>query len=237
MESPGNENPSKDTIEQAKYPTELLLPTQKETVLWKRLDEADFPTRTILKRLNRIVNKKFPKYKLQTSSSCSGHIKEDGSMGSEHNDYNYNHAHIMFDTRSKKYLPEMSSYLKAIFNQAVNRTNEKLQDNVINIKEDANPDFVVSRSYFNGAYYSLPPKLLVRHYPELSPEKVGNHPLINTYTISYDFPILRQKDGFPVLDQFWKSLGQVLTTIDGLNIPTSFKKEDFLRPEVRSKTL
>jgi hypothetical protein len=194
-----------------------LSPMPDEVALWKNIDKAEFPIRTTLKRLNRITKIKFPEYKLQTTSSCSGHIKEDNSINLGDKDIYI--PHVMFYSRSKMHLPEMSPYLKGIFKQAVDKTNKKFQDKVITVNEEASANFTTYMSYFDGDYCMLPPKgVPYRKFPNQK-----------TYAILYYFPILRQKNVFPVLEQFWTNLEQVLTGIDGFDIHTPLKKEDFVK--------
>lgn len=228
MELTGNGNSSKREVGKAEnvlskpqeYTAELL-PTSEEVLLWKKIEEADLPIRTTLRRLNRITRVKFPKYKLQTVSSCSGHVKEDGSLTvlwtpipelKPLPDY----PEIMFYTRSRMHLHEMAIYLREIFDQTVTRVNEKFQEDVITIDEDTK--YTPYTSYVNGIYGTL-----------LSEELVRKHPAIKTYSINFNFPVLKQGNAFPVIEQFWTNLEQVLTQIDGLNLHSSFKKEDFVK--------
>lgn len=200
---------------------ELAPASEEEINLWMDIEKADRPIQTTLKRLNRIIKTKFPRYKLQTVSSCSGHIEEDLSLATlqtsipELKPLPY-YPHIMFYTRSRTHLHEMAIYLREIFDQTVTRVNEKFQEDVITIDEDT--EYTPYTSYVNGIYGTL-----------LSAELVRRHPSIKTYSINFNFPVLRHKNAFPVIEHFWAELEQVLIKKDGLNFHSSFKEEDFMK--------
>lgn len=200
---------------------ELLPASEEESNLWKYIEDADPPIRTTLKRLNRIAKAKFPRCKLQTVSSCSGHVKEDGSLAAfrgpipELKLLPY-YPDIMFYTRSRTHLLEMTTYLRGIFGQAVSRVNEKLQEDIITMNEDTK--YSPRVSFVDGVYCTV-----------FSEELAKKHPSIKTYSMSYEFPVLRQENAFPVIEQFWTELGLVLTEIDGLNLHSFFEKKDFIK--------
>ena len=210
----------RDLVE-AEYHLDLkkLEPTsQEERNLWSIIGKADVPIKTTLKRLNRITTAKFPRCKLKTVSSCSGHITQDGSLLVENLTPRYSqdqNPHLMFYTRSEVHCPEMAEYLRKTFEQAVMNLNERFGGNVMSLNDSKRTTY---SSFVNGVYGTVLDEKLARRYPSRK-----------TFAIKFDFPLLEKQNAFPVLESFWTEVERAITEIDGLNLPSQFKLEDFIR--------
>lgn len=195
-----------------------LEPKEDEKALWSILEETDKPIQTILKRFNRIVSEKFPKYKLRTSSSCSGHIDESGHLEAVLHrsgiEPELQNPHLMFYTRSKTHQKEMATYLRKIFEAAIDKVERELESEVIGIEEDLS--YFVHTSYIEGLYGTVLTEELAKKYPSRK-----------TYSLYYTFPVLDRSNAFPVLKCFWKAVEESLTDIDEIHIKSQFQQEDF----------
>lgn len=191
----------------------------EEKVLWAWLDQADIPIRTTLKRINKIAKRRFPQYKLQTVSSCSGHVQPDDSLHSIEwapglvEDYK---PHLMFYTRNETHLPEITEFLKEIFQKAVRGVNEKFGSEVMSL--DVEDKRVIYQAYTSGIYGE-----------SLDPEIARKHPRRKTYSIFFQFPLREKQNVFPILSGFWNAVSESLTEVDNLHIPQSFQPRDFYR--------
>lgn len=168
------------------FAEEKLKPqTPEEKELWKKVERADKPIRTILKRMNRVLKKQFPEIDMQTLDTCSGHVKKDGSIEyyavspqftyekSEKTPAVYFRASIDKTTEDKK--AEVKKILDDLFDQAILETNK-----------------VLGKESISKAEIKMEPGI----------DRDEKYALI----ISCEFILVEKKMAFEVLKNFWKNV-------------------------------
>lgn len=193
--------------------------SQEEEKLWELIEEADRPIRTTLKRMNRILKDSFPTTDIQTTESCSGHIQENESISyrpilpefvdkvPKIGEALFLLLHSSADKTSPTQKRGIKEILDGLFLKAIEATNQSLGKKCIDLLTDKKPRI---EHVFEG------------------PKSKGR----KKYAFSFHFPILEEERAFLVLQNFWLNIERGLGEIDGLQIESSYKAEDFHAPPI-----
>ncbi|MBI5134987.1 hypothetical protein HZA86_02015 [Candidatus Uhrbacteria bacterium] len=200
----------------APIPTKDLAPqSDAERSLWEEIErECELPIQATLKRINRITQDRFPNSQTQTCSSCTGHVKVDGSMLYEQRPKELAHqkierdAHIYLLSLEKNVSTtekiEIENFLETLFNSAIKRVNGSAEEKAMALRNTTQKEAEDA-------------------YPDNSSTAQA------TYLFKFHFKVLKPADAFRILEQFWKALEEELNSRDSLDIHTELKIEDFLK--------
>ncbi len=164
------------------------------------IEEADKPIRTILKRLNAFVTSQFPDIGIETVSSCSGHVQENGELMT-----NYC-PHIIFAVSSDKISTrdkeKIQQNLKKFLNSVVQQADNTLGNNSISLEDKTKSE--AETVYDENGKSSF-------------------------YLFRYYFIVNTSEQGFSVLKNFWSEFEKTLNNKDGQQFDTDFALGDFLK--------
>ena len=197
-------------------PVEPLNPgSDDERSLWEEIDrECEAPIRTTLKRINRILQKSFSDNHVQTCSSCTGHMKHDGSMLYEQRPKELadekieRRAHIFLQAPTQHVSPdkkmEIEHFLGELFTIAIINTNNSLNISAMALENKTKEDSEEMYAHDSTTAHEV-------------------------YLYKFYFKILRHDIAFRCIQTFWEALEQELNKRDGLTIHTELTLADFLK--------
>lgn len=184
---------------------------KKEKELWEIIDSADEPIRMTLKRINRIAVTSFSDTGLQTIESCSGHTDEDGLL------IENTQPIIFFMVDKSESLEKVIPTFRALFNQAVHSTNEKLGAEVVKYGP-----LKIGHNYTSEGEYLSSVTLI-------SNGRTKSYP-----SFACEVTILGEKNVDTILKTFWDEMDIALSHSDGLYLPSERTEESFHRRSDRS---
>ena len=212
--------PEKFKEARAEQAQNFLPVSPEEKELWEDLDCADKPIVSILKRLNRIARREFPKSGIKTEGSCSGHVQEDGSLANAPTlpelvgkvNKHPREPEIMFSAPAKnvssKQRKQIEQSLNAFFESVIDSTNKQLGLDCISLDNSTKP-------FAQDVIYS----------DSNSPRK--------TYIFGFFFSLAKQVGALAVLQAFWGNVEEELSKVDRIEEKTQTEVEDFLEGEIR----
>ncbi len=204
--------------------------TEQERKLWHELEQSgDKPIVTILKRINRFLKAKFPESDIKTTDSCSGHVREGGSIEyagpsqellADAPKFIRNHPykkeafpHIILKSPVYKVSPEqrnqIETFLEDFFSSAVEKTNKEIGEGSIVLHNTTKPEPHDIYGSYGGAE--------------------------ECYLFAYRFSLSKSENAFNILRAFWKNIEENLSEVDSLPVQPSAKREEFYHPELSKR--
>lgn len=198
-----------------KSPAELLQPnTTEEKRVWEEIEGADKPIQITLKRLNRILKSKFPNTDIETTESCSGHVKRDGSVA---------YRAVLPEFKKNKRPKNPSIFLTATKEKVSEAEEKDIKQSLENILSQA---ILETNNFFN--------KEVISHEEvcsRISSQNEEGTGFVDKYVFTCRSYLLEDEKAFDILQKFWENFSKALSKYDNLKINESYRKEDFFPEE------
>jgi hypothetical protein len=197
-------------------PEEILQPiTPEERGIWEEIQGADKPIQNILKRLNRIMQTKFPNTDIITIDSCSGHVKQDGSIA-------YKAVLPEFKENKRPKNPSLT------FSAPREKVSEVENNEIVQFLEDV---LLKSVNKTNGFFKKEVVLFEKVHSREGTIYGDENTEPKDVRTFSCRVSLLENERAFDVLQEFWKNFRDLLSEYDSIKMNESYDKEDYYPDE------